>query len=127
MPIKNNGQLTAFLYGESGEIIDVSDADISEKVESVDIQPCQYFASESIVVNIGDKIDGLENIKTQLDYSNPWTISYVTIVQARKHRKKRINKKWLKRYGYKKVMKITYGWKMIAHTDGVIEFVKEII
>ena len=24
-------------------------------------------------------------------------------VQARKHRKKRINKKWLKRYGYKQV------------------------
>lgn len=28
---------------------------------------------------------------------------YCDIVQARKHRKKRINKKWLKRYGMKSV------------------------
>ena len=28
-------------------------------------------------------------------------VNFPTVVQARKHKKKRINKKWAKRYGYK--------------------------
>lgn len=38
------------------------------------------------------------------DFSNTpdqVNILYVKKIQARKHHKKRINKKWLKRYGYK--------------------------
>ena len=31
-----------------------------------------------------------------------WSVSYVTYDQIRKHRKRRINKKWAKRYGYRK-------------------------
>lgn len=47
-----------------------------------------------------NKILGLDI--TQIPDS--YDIQYIKIVQARKHRKKRINKKWLKRYGYKKVI-----------------------
>lgn len=36
-------------------------------------------------------------------------------VQARKHKKKRINKKWLKRYGMKDI-----PWKKFLVTDGRI-------
>ena len=36
-------------------------------------------------------------------------------VQARKHKKKRINKKWRKRYGFKVV-----PWKKVFITDGKI-------
>lgn len=53
-----------------------------------------------------------------------YIIQYVKIVQARKHKKKRINKKWLKHYGYKKVIVNSKGWNMKTHTDGTVEFVK---
>ena len=53
-----------------------------------------------------------------------YDITYVKVVQARKHRKKRINKKWLKRYGYKQIYVISKGWKMNMRTDGTYEFVK---
>lgn len=39
-----------------------------------------------------------------VDISNrpdAYVVQYVKLVQARKHKKKRINKKWLKRYGYR--------------------------
>ncbi len=53
-----------------------------------------------------------------------YDIQYVKIVQARKHKKKRTNKKWLKRYGYKKVIVNSKGWNVKTHTDGTVEFVK---
>lgn len=56
----------------------------------------------------------------------PWEISYLEIVQARKHRKKRINKKWLKKYGYKQQLVKSKGWRISCHPDGTFEFIKEI-
>ena len=53
-----------------------------------------------------------------------YTIQFVKFVQARKHKKRRINKKWLKRYGYKQVLVDSKGWKMKSDTDGNVEFVK---
>ena len=52
-------------------------------------------------------------------------IQYVKIVQKRKHKKKRINKKWLKRYGYKQVTVETKGWEVHTKTDGTFEFVNK--
>lgn len=46
-------------------------------------------------------------------------------VQARKHKKKRINKKWLKRYGYKTVMVRSKGWRIGNSHDGMVSFTKE--
>ena len=53
-----------------------------------------------------------------------YDIQYIKFVQARKHKKRRINKKWLKRYGYKQVVVDCKGWKMKHYIDGTIEFVK---
>lgn len=53
-----------------------------------------------------------------------YTIQYSKIVQARKHKKKRINKKWIKRYGYKQIWFNSKGWKMKYYKDGTAEFVK---
>lgn len=53
----------------------------------------------------------------------PCEIQYTVTVPYKKHKKKRINKKWLKRYGYKMETKVTNGWDMIASTDGSITFV----
>lgn len=51
-------------------------------------------------------------------------IQYIKIVQVRKHKKKRINKKWLKCYGYKKVIVNSKGWNVKTHVNGTVEFVK---
>lgn len=51
-------------------------------------------------------------------------IEYEKRVQARRHKKKRINKKWLKRYGYKTVRIKSKGWKMHTREDGSFELVK---
>lgn len=67
-----------------------------------------------------NKILGLDIAQMPDSYD----IQYIMLVQARKHKKKRINKKWLKRYGYKKVIVNSEGWDVITHTDGTVEFVK---
>lgn len=53
-----------------------------------------------------------------------YDIQFVKFVQARKHKKRRINKKWLKRYGYKEMFVDTKCWKMKTNTDGRMEFIK---
>ena len=62
-----------------------------------------------------------------IDTSNmpdAYDIQFIKFVQARKHKKRRINKKWLKRYGYKKMIVESKGWKMKTDTDGNVEFIK---
>ena len=59
--------------------------------------------------------------ESQKEYS----ISYTTLVQARRHKKKRINKKWLKKYGYRYVMKTLDGFKLNNVNDNEFEFIKE--
>ena len=53
-----------------------------------------------------------------------YDIQYIKFVQARKHKKRRVNKKWLKRYGYKQVIFESKGWKMKTDTNGNVEFMK---
>ena len=44
--------------------------------------------------------------------------------QNKTHKKKRINKKWAKRYGYKQIVVNSKGWKIKNNTDGSFKFVK---
>lgn len=53
-----------------------------------------------------------------------YDVQFIKFVQARKHKKRRINKKWLKRYGYKQMIVESKGWKVKTNTDGNVEFVK---
>ena len=53
-----------------------------------------------------------------------YDIQFVKIVQARKHKKRRINKKWLKKYGYKQMIVESKGWKMKTDADGNMELIK---
>lgn len=55
-----------------------------------------------------------------------YDITYIKIVQCRKHRRKRINKKWLKRYGYKQINVESKGWQLNTYTDGTFEFKKDL-
>lgn len=62
-----------------------------------------------------------------LDKSNSsdvFDIQYVKFVQARKHKKKRINKKWLKRYGYKPIIFDCKDWNVSIDKNGDRKFVK---
>ena len=79
-------------------------------------------------VDFGKEIDTNELHKVLgVDVSNmpdAYDIQFIKFVQARKHKKKRINKKWLKRYGYKQMIVESKGWKVKTDTDGNVEFIK---
>lgn len=49
---------------------------------------------------------------------------YEALKQARKHKKKRINKKWAKRYGMISEKRIVQGLRMIEYDDGGVGFIK---
>lgn len=66
------------------------------------------------------KVLGVDISKTPDAYK----ISVTKPVQRRKHKKKRINKKWLKKYGYKTLVDFRDGWHIKSYTDGHYEFVK---
>lgn len=53
-----------------------------------------------------------------------YEIIYTKVIQARRHRKKRINKKWAKKYGYKQVFVKSSGWEMTVNTDGTVTVTK---
>lgn len=62
-----------------------------------------------------------------LDVSNApdkYNFQIMKVKQARKHKKKRINKKWIKRYRYEQILVDCKGWKLKTHTDETYEFVK---
>lgn len=84
--------------------------------------------SYTITFDINEPINTEELYKVLgVDTSNmpdAYDIQYVKIVQVRKHKKRRINKKWTKRYGYKQVVVDSKGWKIKNNTDGSIELVK---
>lgn len=57
--------------------------------------------------------------------SDKYSILLTKPIQRRKHKKKRINKKWLKKYGYKLLVDLKDDWRIKSYKDGTYEFVKE--
>lgn len=55
-----------------------------------------------------------------------YDIKYIKIVPCRTHKKKRINKKWEKRYGYRQINVTSKGWMLKTYEDGTFEFKKDI-
>lgn len=73
-----------------------------------------------------DEVDAIRKI-FELDIPRQTDICDIQcekFIQTRTHKKKRINKKWAKRYGYKRITIIMQGWHMKMDTDGIIEFMK---
>lgn len=74
--------------------------------------PC--FPSSLMVMEFNATIETTpetsNEILKQTD-SHEYTLKYTKYVQARRHHKKRINKKWLKRYGYKEKTIVIDGLK----------------
>lgn len=82
-------------------------------------------ASMTMDFTIGEEVDinkilGLDITQMQDFYD----IQYVKFIPARTHKKRRINKKWAKRYGYKRITIIIQGLHVKMDTDGNVEFVK---
>lgn len=76
--------------------------------------------------NITNKEDLFEVL--EVDTSNVpdvYSILLTKPIQRRRHKKKRINKKWLKKYGYKLLVDYKDGWRIKSYKDGTYEFVKE--
>ena len=118
---------------ETGENFKLSDTTI--EVDTFSPNPDEIVSLESInnpyrvanftCENAMINVNLLSKLFTQ-EKSNTFDIQYTIMVQARRHRKKRINKKWLKRYGYKQQQMISNDWELGEYNaqTGAVEMVK---
>lgn len=75
--------------------------------------------------NITNKEDLFEVL--EVDTSNvpdAYSILLTKPIHRRRHKKKRINKKWVKKYGYKLLVDLKDDWRIKSYKDGTYEFVK---
>lgn len=113
--------------GESFELSNASlEIDTLSPNEIPDIRTfgtCEAtFTCENAMIN--------ENLLSELflpKKSNTFDLQYTAMIQARRHKKKRINKKWLKRYGYKPQQMTSKGWELREYNThtGECELVKK--
>mgnify|MGYP006993859175 CR=1 FL=1 len=76
------------------------------------------FDADNPTNNALKKILGVD----RSDLPDAYDVRFIKIVQARKHKKKRTNKKWKKRYGYKLITVTCKGWQMESFADGDVVF-----
>lgn len=119
--------------GQIENIKEISMSHFSETEEEHnkhgDINWFNYKNEEyTMSVDFGKEIDTNELHEVLgIDTSNmpdAYDIQFIKFVQACKHKKRRINKKWLKRYGYKQITVDSKGWKVKIDTDGNAELIK---
>ena len=136
IPIKDNDITLSIFDNETGQMLgklhNIESVDLTENTteERNDYERSRKFLSADYTLTFDSKTDNSGELKKifGVDMSNlpdAYDIQFVKIIQARKHRKKRINKKWLKRYGVKQIHVSSKGWKLQTHTDGTYEFVKQ--
>lgn len=96
--------------------------DILGNVENINIKKGETTLSFTSTIEKETlfKVLGVDISKTPDAYK----IQVTKPVQRRKHKKKRINKKWLKKYGYKILVDFRNGWHIKSYADGHYEFVK---
>lgn len=135
IPIKDNDITLSIFDNETGQMLgklhNIESVDLTENTteERNDYEQSRKFLSADYTLTFDSKTDNSGELKKifGVDMSNlpdAYDVQFVKIMQARKHRKKRINKKWLKRYGVKQIHVSSKGWKLQTHTDGTYEFVK---
>ncbi len=96
---------------------------LSGFLEEENVSLKEYLTNRKYVVIQKEtlfKVLGVDISKTPDAYK----IQVTKPVQRRKHKKKRINKKWLKKYGYKILVDFRDGWHIKSYADGHYEFVK---
>ena len=93
-----------FYHSDGVELMPISDAvittaEIDDKAE--EIERSLYCNKEIEFAATVETIPEVFNELVKHFDPNNYTIKYTKYVQARRHHKRRINKKWLKKYGYK--------------------------
>ena len=136
MPIKEEKLIMSLIDSETGEELCYID-NLEDNLLSVesrnsfdkDRKALRSFidlSARSLSINISIGAMSLTSL-IGIDVANApdkYNFQIIKFKQARKHKKKRINKKWIKRYGYKQILVDCKGWKLETHTDGTYEFVK---
>ena len=127
--------LSGGMYLDGEKILDITDAYMPLSVDdeikvNIETSNTRYTCdidsdwSSTMFLTLDNNDDIISQLLDLDRTPESWDISYPVKVQARKHRKRRINKKWLKRYGYRTIMRKSNGWKLHGYTDGTFEFVK---
>ena len=98
----------------------IEEKDILGNVENIKKGETTLSFTSTIEKKTLFKVLGVDISETPDAYK----ISFTKPVQRRKHKKKRINKKWLKKYGYKILVDFRDGWHIKSYADGHYEFVK---
>ena len=80
------------------------------------------FSCDTTSMNI-DQLFGIDKATKPDAYD----ISFLKYVQCRKHKQKRINKKYAKKYGYKTIVAKSKGWQINTYADSTFEFKKDIV
>lgn len=70
-------------------------------------------------INTDDFYEMLGIDKSKIPYFDTIEIPFVT--QAKRHKKKRINKKWIKRYGFKQTYVKAKGFEIHINKDGTFD------
>lgn len=112
---------STYLYNSDGvKLMDVSDALITTvevNEEGAKFEKTLYpLNKETEFTATVETIPEVFNELVKQVEPNEYTIKYTKYVQARRHHKRRINKKWLKKYGYKERTVVIDGLK-IASTE----------
>ena len=137
MPIEKENLILNLINSETGEELCYID-NLEDNLFSVESSNYSFDKDRKALnsfidlsacsLSIDISIDAISLISLiGVDVSNApdkYNFQIMKVKQARKHKKKRINKKWIKRYGYKQILVDRKGWKLKTHTDGSYEFVK---
>lgn len=116
--------------GESVKIEKIENINFTIKDDIVNNGLFSHHERE-ISINIGGEIDTTALFQhLGLDLSQKPDMCDILIqkpIQIRKHKKKRINKKWAKKYGFKVINIESKGYKVVSNSDGEYEFVKGVM
>ena len=117
-----------FVGDEPEPIADISSMDLFEHFEPSDLDKASVLSTrcDNIEFEFSDCAISMDD-----KLMSPLDITYKTVhyIQKRKHRKKRINKKWAKRYGHIPIERTvaTTGWEVAKSENGEFELRKEIV
>lgn len=137
MPIKFPDKPSIYFFNTEtneklGQVDDVKSIDLTiNQKDTVDRygnltdreedRTCTFDMAEPLNTDRLCKILGFD----EASMPDKYDIQVSKIVQCRKHKKKRINKKWEKKYGYRQMYVTMKGWKMHINCNGEVEFIKD--